>query len=208
MVSQNEGILPAPRNLAEGLWIPGTGATQERTREIILTLLGSLVIVGMAQIAIPLPFTPVPITGQTFAVLLVGMALGPRLGAAAALAYLVEGAAGLPVFAGGSAGIAKFVGPTAGYLFAYPLAAALVGWLAERGWDRKPLTTALGMFLGSLIILGLGTAVLSFFVGGLVPALAKGLLPFLPGDVVKTTLAALTLPGAWAVLGKKKPKNP
>jgi biotin transport system substrate-specific component len=114
------------------------------------------------------------------------------------LLYLAEGAAGLPVFAGGAYGVAKFFGPTAGYLIAYPLAALLVGYLAERGWDRKPHGAALTMLLGSSVILTMGGLWLSRFVGGLGTAFLQGVLPFLPGDVVKIGLAAALLPGGWA----------
>lgn len=191
----------APRNLMEAVWPAARGASY--LADAVLIVAGALLVGLMAQISIPLPFTPVPITGQTFGVLLVGMTLGARRGLLAMLLYLAEGAVGLPVFAGGTAGVAKFVGPTAGYLAAYPFAAMLCGWLAERGWDRKPWTAAFGIFLGSLVVLTLGTLVLSFFVGGLAPAFLKGFLPFLPGDVVKTTLAAVALPGSWAILGKR-----
>jgi biotin transport system substrate-specific component len=171
--------------------------------DIALIVGASLVIALLAQIAIPLPFTPVPITGQTFGVLLMGILLGWRRAGVATLLYLTEGAVGLPFFAGGSAGLAKFAGPTAGYLFAFPIAAILTGWLAERGWDRSPRTAGLAMLFGSVLILVSGTVVLSFFVGGLVPAIAQGLLPFVPGDLFKTTLAALLLPTLWKTLPQK-----
>jgi biotin transport system substrate-specific component len=188
----------APRTLADAL-LPGRRANSI-ARDALLILLGSALVAACAQIAIPLPFTPVPITGQTFAVLLTGMALGSRRGCLAMLLYLAEGAAGLPVFAGGAYGVAKFLGPTAGYLFAYPLAALLVGLLAEHGWDRKPAGAALTMLLGSSVILTLGCLWLSRFVGGLGTALLQGVLPFLPGDVVKVGLAAAALPGGWALV--------
>jgi len=138
----------------------------------------------------------VPITGQTFAVLLSGAVLGARRGFAAQLLYLAEGAAGLPVFAGGAAGAAVLLGPTGGYLLAFPFAAALTGALAAQGWDRRFVTTAAAMLLGSAVIFALGLALLSRFIpsGRL---LAAGLLPFLPGDLIKATLAAIAFPAAW-----------
>jgi biotin transport system substrate-specific component len=198
-------VAAAPANLADAL-LPARPSERTRAllRDALLVAACSGVIALAAQLSFRIPGTEVPITGQTFAVLLTGTLLGWRRGALAVLLYLAEGAAGLPVFAEGRGGIAPFFGPTAGYLFAFPLGAALAGWLAERGWDRRPLTAAVGMFLGSLVILGVGTIVLSAFVGGIVPAVAKGFLPFLPGDLVKTALAALALPGAWRFAGRRE----
>ncbi len=167
-----------------------------------LVLGGSFFIAFSAQIAIPLPFSPVPITGQTFAVLVVGMLLGRWRGTAAVLAYLVEGLLGLPVFAGGVAGIAKILGPTGGYLVSFLPAAYLVGYLAEKGWDRRIVTTFLAMILGNVIIFGFGALWLARFVG-FDKALSLGVLPFLAGDVVKIGLATFILPGAWKLLGRK-----
>lgn len=165
--------------------------------ENTLLILGASLVTGLAaQIAIPLPFTPVPVTGQTFAVMLCGAALGARRGFLAQIAYLAEGAMGLPVFAGGTAGAQVFAGPTAGYLIAFPLAAALTGFLAQRAWDRRFLTMAGVMLLGSTVIFALGAFGLTRFM----PAsqvLAAGVLPFLPGDVIKTSLAALAFPKVW-----------
>ena len=156
-----------------------------------------------AQIAIPPPFSPVPITGQTFAVLVVGMILGRWRGTAAVFAYLTEGILGLPVFAGGVAGIAKILGPTGGYLVSFLPAAYLVGYLAEKGWDRRTSTTFLAMILGNIVIFGFGALWLAKFVG-INQAISLGVLPFLAGDVVKIGLATVVLPGAWKLLGEKK----
>jgi biotin transport system substrate-specific component len=173
--------------------------------EILLLLAGSALIALSAWVAIPLPFSPVPVTGQTFGVLLVGSALGARRGAAAALVYLAEGAWGLPVFAGGAAGAHILVGPTGGYLAGFVLGAYVCGALAERGWDRRPLTTVASMALGNVAILVPGLIVLSRFVG---PSLVwkLGLDPFLPGDVVKIALAAVALPLGWKVLAGSGPR--
>lgn len=173
------------------------------TDALLILAFSGLVAVG-ARVEVALPFTPVPITGQTFAALFTGAVLGSRRGALAMLAYLAEGAIGLPVFAGGGAGVAHLLGPTAGYLLAFPIAVALVGWLAERGWDRRPRGAALAMLLGSQIILLCGALWLARYVGGLAPAFAKGVLPFLPGEAVKVALAALLLPGGWALAGRRR----
>jgi biotin transport system substrate-specific component len=162
----------------------------------LLVLGASAVTALAAQIAIPLPWTPVPITGQTFAVVLSGAVLGARRGALAQLLYLAGGSVGLPVFAEGGAGFAKLVGPTGGYLVAFPIAAAITGALAERGWDRRFATMFAAMLLASAAIFALGLAGLARFL----PAdrvVAAGLLPFIPGDLIKSTLAALAFPLVW-----------
>jgi biotin transport system substrate-specific component len=164
----------------------------------------SLLVALAAQVVIPLPFTPVPLTGQTFAVLLAGALLGPRLGALAMLAYLAEGAAGLPFFRGGAGGVGHFYGPTAGYLLAFPLAAFVTGHLAERGWDRRFLTAAAAMALGSLVILAGGWAWLTLLFRTAAEAFRLGVAPFLLGDVVKIALAAALLPAGWALLRRRR----
>jgi len=172
--------------------LPRAGALSDA----LLIVGASLVTALAAQLAVPVPWSPVPITGQTFAVLLSGAVLGARRATIAQALYLAEGALGLPVFAAGAAGAATFAGPTAGYLLAFPLAAALTGTLAERGWDRRFLTTLSAMLLGSTVIFALGLAVLATFL----PAgrlLAAGLYPFIPGDLVKAALSALAFPAAW-----------
>ena len=161
-----------------------------------LVLGASLVTALAAQLAVPVPWSPVPITGQTFAVTLCGAVLGARRGFLAQMLYLSEGALGLPVFAAGAGGAAVLVGPTAGYLLAFPLAAAVTGALAQRGWDRRFATMLPAMLIGSVPIFALGLLQLARFV----PAervLEAGLVPFLPGDLVKATLAALAFPAAW-----------
>ena len=156
-----------------------------------------------SQVSFPLPWTPVPISVQPFAVLLTGALLGSRLGALALLAYLLEGAAGLPFFAKGGAGVAHLLfGPTSGYLLAYPVAAFLVGLLAERGWDRRWVTAAAAMALGSTVILLGGWAWLARFAGPSA-AWSAGVEPFLVGDIIKIALAAAVLPTGWALLRRK-----
>jgi biotin transport system substrate-specific component len=171
-------------------------------RDILLVVGASLVTAVAAQIAIPLPFSPVPLTGQTFAVLLSGAVLGARRAFLAQALYLLEGTAGLPFFAGGAAGAGILLGPTGGYLIAFPFAALVTGALAQNGWDRRFGTMLAAMLLGSMVIFGFGLAGLSRFV----PSnrlLSLGLLPFLPGDVVKATLAAIAVPGLWRWLGRE-----
>jgi biotin transport system substrate-specific component len=163
---------------------------------VLLVVAASLITAGAAQLEFRLPWTPVPITGQSFAVLLTGAVLGARRAFLAQCLYLLEGAGGLPFFAGGAAGVIKLVGPTGGYLIAFPFAAALTGALAARGWDRTPLRMFLAMLSGSAVIFGLGLAHLSRFM----PAdalLASGLLPFIPGDLTKSLLAAGVFPAVW-----------
>src|SRR5436309_9086430 len=152
--------MPAVRTLtlADVAW-PRAGLL----RDTLLVLAASLVTALAAQVAIPLPWSPVPLTGQTFAVLLSGAVLGARRAFLAQLVYLAEGAFGLPVFAGGALGFAKIVGPTGGYLMAFPFAAALTGALAERGWDRRHLTTFAALLAGSALIFAGGLAWLARF---------------------------------------------
>lgn len=163
---------------------------------VMLVVVASLLTAGAAQLEIRLPSTPVTITGQTFAVLLCGVVLGPRRAFAAQCLYLLEGASGLPFFAGGAAGLAWLAGPTGGYLIAFPFATVVTGVLAERAWDRKPVTMFFAMLAGSVVIFALGLAQLSRYVPAGV-LLSAGLLPFIPGDIVKSLLAAGVLPLAW-----------
>jgi len=168
---------------------------------VLLVAAASLLTAAAAQLELRLPWTPVPITGQTFAVLLCGAVLGARRAFVAQCLYLLEGSLGLPFFAGGAAGLVKVLGPSGGYLIAFPIAAAVTGALAERAWDRRPLTMFLAMLAGSIVIFALGLAQLSRFVpaGAL---LGSGLLPFIPGDVVKSLLAAGVFPLAWKFVSR------
>ncbi len=175
-------------------WRPATANRAVHwVHEAALIAYGSALIALCAQMNIDLPFSPVPITGQTFAVLVVGLLLGSTRGLAAVAAYFLEGAAGLPVFAGGAAGAIHFAGPTGGYLIGFLPAAALMGYLAERRWDRSIFLTVLAMIMGSAVIQLLGLAWLSNFVPN-AQLFALGLLPFLAGDAVKIAAAAILLP--------------
>jgi len=177
--------------------------SQRVIRNIILAIFGSMLLTASAKIQIP--FYPVPQTMQTMAVLILGMIYGWRLGAATVLLYLAEGAFGLPVFAGTpekGIGLAYMMHTTGGYLVGFVLAAIVCGGLAERGWDRKPSTTALAMLLGNIVIYIPGLIWLSLFVGT-EKAIQFGLIPFMLGDIVKLILAAVSLPLIWSALKSK-----
>jgi biotin transport system substrate-specific component len=176
----------APSSTLARHWIPERSLLSDAGLVIAFSLFTGL----MAHIAIPLPFTPVPITGQTFAVLLCGAVLGARLGTASMLAYIAEGIAGLPVFA-------SVRGPTTyGYLAGFVVAAFIVGWFADRGWTRDlPLTLA-AMVAGEVAIYVFGLLWLVRFVP-VSALLGAGLLPFVPGDIIKLLVAAAVLPAGW-----------
>jgi biotin transport system substrate-specific component len=174
----------------------------DSTRSVGLVIVFSLFIAAAAQFAIHIG--PIPITGQTFAVLLTGALLGSRLGAAAVIAYLIEGAIGLPFFAGGAAGIVRFFGPTGGYLVAFPAAAFVTGAFAEHGWDKNYPQAVVAMAIGSVIVFLGGWAWYSVLTS--TPPLAAfqiAVLPYLVGDVIKIALAAAVLPTGWALLKRK-----
>lgn len=182
--------------LADLLALPGT-----RARDAVLVSGGAALTGLAAQLSVPVPGSPVPVTGQTFAVLLAGAALGTRRGAASMALYLLAGLAGVPWFAGASAGSIHL--PTLGYLIGFVFAGALVGNLAERGADRSPWRTALAMTLGTALVYAFGVTYLAIslhLAAG--TALSLGLRPFLPGDALKIVLAAGLLPAAWRVTGR------
>jgi len=170
-------------------------------REFVLVLGGSLLIALAAQLQIVLPFSPVPVTGQTFAVLLLAALYGSKRGPATVITYITLGVLGLPVFAGGAAGMTRLLGPTAGYLIGFVVAAFVVGWLSERGWDRKPWTTAVSMVFGNIVIYIVGITWLSRFIGW-EAVLGAGVLPFIAGDGLKIALATVLLPTGWRVIGR------
>lgn len=186
--------------LAEALW-PAQSRAMSAMRAVILVFAGSVLLTVAAKIQIP--FYPVPMTMGTFAVLGLGMAMGWRLGGASVAFYLAQGAIGLPVFAGTpekGIGLAYMAGPTGGYLLGYLLAAVACGLLAERGWDRKVLTTAAAMLIGNAIIYVPGVLYLGTLFGWDKPILEWGMTPFLLGDLTKLALAAALLPAAWHLL--------
>lgn len=170
-----------------------------------LVCAGAALIAGAAQVSIPLPFTPVPVTGQTFAVLLVGAGLGTLRGGASGLLYLLLGLVGAPVYADGHHGLAVITGATGGYLVAFPLAAALSGRLAERRWDRRFSSAVGAMLTGNVLVYLVGLPWLSVSLGtGLERTLELGLYPFVPGDLLKLYLAAALLPSAWRLVGRRE----
>jgi biotin transporter BioY len=186
--------------MADLIW-PGLSLS----RELSLILAGSILIALSAHLEIPL--RPVPITGQSFGVLLVGALLGSRRGVASVLSYLGMGAIGLPVFAGGASGIARFGGPTGGYLLGFVAAAFIVGRLSERGWDRRAWSTAAAMLIGTASIYLPGVIWLATFVGW-ERVFQVGVLPFIIGDLLKVALASLVLPLGWAFLRAFTPGSP
>jgi biotin transport system substrate-specific component len=181
-----------PRRVLADL-LPG-GAVRD-----VALVVGSAAFVGAAaQLAVPLPFTPVPLSGQTFAVLLSAAALGPARGALGMLLYAVAGIAGVPWFAEHKSGWAM---PSFGYVLGFVLAAVVVGALARRGGDRTPVRTIGMMVVGNLAIYAVGVPWLMVSLGiGLGKAIALGVLPFLVGDALKILLAAVLLPGAWRLV--------
>ena len=165
-------------------------------RDILLVFTGALFVAALAQIKIVFPFTPVPITGQTFAVLLVGASLGSKRGLASLTLYIAMGVFGLPFFAGGASGLAYLTGSTLGYLVGFVIAAYLVGRLAEEGLERNLRTSLIPFFTGTLVIYLFGAGWLTILFG-FEKALTLGVLPFLIGDAIKLLLAALALPAIW-----------
>ncbi len=185
-------VLPKAASL-QGSWL----------RSAMVVAAGSLLLTLSAKLSIP--FLPVPMTLQTMVVLCLGMALGPRLGVAAVLAYLAQGAVGLPVFAGTpekGIGLAYMLQHTGGYLAGFVVAAFAVGLLARRQWDRSILTTIAAMLVGNAIIYGFGLLWLGTLIGWDKPVVALGMTPFLLGDLAKVLIAAALLPSIWKFLNR------
>jgi biotin transport system substrate-specific component len=177
-----------------GAFSPLRPRDRSRAWRVGAVVIGALILAAASRIEVPM--VPVPMTMQTFAVTLIGALYGWRLGAATVAAWLAQGALGLPVFAGGAAGFAHFFGPTGGYLLAFPVAAALTGFLAERGWNgSRPLRAFLAMLAGNAACLALGGAWLAMMIGW-GPAFAAGVAPFLLGGALKSALGAVALRGA------------
>ncbi len=171
-----------------------------RARTALLVLAGAGFVGALAQVSVPLPFTPVPITLQPFAALVVGAALGWRRGSAALMVYLLAGLAGLPWYADHGAGLSVLLSATGGYLVGFVVAAGVVGALARRGADRAPARTFATMLLGSALIYAVGVPwLMTDLHVGLARGLALGFTPFWIGDLLKAALAAVLLPGAWAL---------
>ena len=173
--------------------------------DALLVLAGTALVAAAAQISVKLPFTPVPITGQTFAVLLVGASLGCVLGTASAMLYLWLGVAGAPIYAHHDSGWSVITSASGGYIVGFVLAAALTGFLAERRWDRR-LSSSIGLMLtGNVVIYLVGLPWLAVVLNtNLEKTLEYGLYPFIPGDTFKLYLAAAALPGAWKLVGRAR----
>ena len=172
-------------------WVLQRIEVKDYRKALFVALLGSVFVALLARVQ--LPFVPVPLTGQTLGVLLVGGLLGARLGALSLLLYLLEGALGLPVFAKGG-GLGYLLGPTGGYLFAFPLAAYLAGYLVERGAARRLFPAFLAMLAAACSVFLLGVPWLGLYLGAdLGRALSLGFFPFVPGEVLKALLAAFIL---------------
>jgi biotin transport system substrate-specific component len=181
----------------------GENGRLNAARMVMLAVAGSLLLWVSAKIAVP--FWPVPMTMQPFAVMGIGAAFGWRLGMATVALYLLEGALGLPVFSGTpekGIGLAYMAGPTGGYLAGFVLAAGITGWLAERGFDRNVVTMVIAMTAGTIVLYVMGVAWLSHLIG-FEKALTFGLYPFVLGDAVKILLAALVFPAVWKWLSTK-----
>lgn len=180
-----------------------TTARSALITDVMLVVLGSAVMAGLAQLSFRLPFTPVPVSGQTLGVMLIGASLGAWRGGAAILLYLGEGAAGLPVFAEGNSGTVFLTSaPTTGYLWGFVVAAVVIGLLAQLGWDRS-VGSALGaMLVGEVVVFALGVGWLSHIlnISGQA-ALEGGLYPFVLGELLKLGIAAGVLPAAWRFVG-------
>ncbi len=168
---------------------------------ILLVVAGSALIAIAAQIAIPVPFTPVPLTLQPIAVLIVGAALGSTRGAAAASLYLLEGLSGLPVFAQGHGGPLWLIGPTAGYLYSYPFAAFIAGWFSERGWGSTIVRSIAGMLIAFAVIYLGGWSWLAITFGPRA-AFTMGVAPFVIADAIKVVIGAALLPYAERLVAK------
>jgi biotin transport system substrate-specific component len=190
------GDFLVPIRVSEGIGV--------RVRHVALIAVGVVLIALAAQVRFYVPPNPIPYTGQTFAVLLVGGALGVKRGLAATLAYLLLGTVGLPIFAGGTHGLAVLTGVTGGYLVGFLLAAALAGRLAEFGWDRHLIGSIGAMALATVPIYLVGVPWFAYVTGmSLGAAVAQALTPFLLGDSLKILAAAVLFPAAWWVVGRR-----
>jgi biotin transport system substrate-specific component len=181
--------------------IPAVFDQRSAVTQILLIIGASAIIAIAAQIAIPLPFTPVPLTMQPLAVVMVGVVLGAWRGAAAAALYLLEGISGLPVFAQGHGGALWLLGPTAGYLYSYPFAAFVAGWFSERGWGSSVIRALAGMLFALAVIYAGGWAWLAILTGPRA-AFSMGIVPFVVADLVKIAIGAALLPYAERLITK------
>ena len=191
-----DALLPAAGtspNFAAG---PATHGLLRLAAQLVLVLAGSMLLAASAQFKMVIPFSPVPVTGQTLVILMIGLAYGSRLGAVTVLAYIFAGLRGLPVFAGGTSGWVVMAGPSGGYLVGFLAAVFVMGLLAERGMGRNILSTALAMLAGNMVIYLFGYAWLASLIGP-GKAFVFGVQPFLWGDAIKLGVAAWLMPFAW-----------
>ena len=189
-------------SLAALLWPTRPGETVGALRAVVLVALGSALMALSAKVNLPLPY--VPMTLQTLVVLMIGAAYGWRLGSATMIAYLAEGAMGLPVFAGPVGGIAPLIGPTAGYLYGFVLAALVIGWFAERGWDRNVVLLFAAMAVGHVVIFIAGFGWLAYGIGlGADKAWLVGVAPFIAASVVKNALGAALMPAVRRIVDRR-----
>jgi biotin transport system substrate-specific component len=194
------------RALAQALW---PESVNRAVPAIVLVLAGTAILAISAKVKVP--FYPVPMTLQTFAVMALAAAYGSRLAVATVVAYLVEGLAGIPVFAGAAAGPAYFLGPTGGFLAGFIALAFVVGTAADRGWDRSIAKLFAAMIVADAVVFALGFAWLAWFATlsnggtglGVVNAFKFGVLPFLLADLLKIALAALAVPAAWTLIERR-----
>ena len=195
-------VMTYPSMSAELLLGEADSKVQRAVRYALLAFAGSALITLCTQISLPL--FPVPMTLQTFAVFLIGLTYGWRLGGITVALYLLEGALGLPVFSGGKGGMIVFMGPTAGYLVGFLLAATACGWFAERGFDRSYFKLLVALLLGNVLLYVPGLLWLGTLIGWDKPVLEYGLYPFISGDLLKIAMAVLLLPTAWKVVNRFK----
>jgi biotin transport system substrate-specific component len=175
-----------------------------RLRHVALIVIGAALIFAASRVSIPVPGSPIPITGQTFGVLLVGGALGFRRGLASVALYVLIGLIGLPFFAEGKGGVSVILGARGGYLIGFIVAGSLVGRLAELGWDRRIIGALGAMAIGNVVIYLIGVPWLMAVAHlDLAAGIAQGLTPFLLGDAIKLVLAALAFPAAWWIVGRR-----
>jgi len=191
--------------LADFLIPEGVGERiSARLRDVALIVLGALLVYLCSRVLIPLPNTPVPITGQTFGVLLVGCALGARRGAASIGLYVLIGLIGVPFFAEGKGGLAVLTAASGGYLIGFIVAAGVVGRLAELGWDRRLIGAVGAMAIGNVVIYLVGVPWLMAVLNvDLAQGIALGVTPFVVGDLVKLLLAGAAFPAAWWLVGRR-----
>ena len=199
----------APQRVLADLIVQPTTRVRAIVRDVLLVVGFALLTAAAAQIEIQLGFTPVPLTGQTFAVLLSGAVLGMRRGALSQLVYWMAGLTGLPFYSGGAGGWKSGTGATLGYLVGFIVAAGAVGYLAEKKQDRNFATSLPAMLLGSTLIYSCGAAWLTTYLNigfatGETNAISLGVAPFLVGDVIKALLAAACTTGVWAAINKRK----